>query len=94
MQFEFIDYDGGYPNLCFGRLKFKADGKIYEEVVSLISGGSVWFDSHWCEHVEEGPWTDVSGPLLKKNPELLEHKTELLKMINENVPHGCCGGCV
>lgn len=41
MQFEFIDYDGGYPNLCFGRLKFKADGKIYEEVVSLISGGSV-----------------------------------------------------
>lgn len=38
MQFEFIDYDGGYPNLCFGRLKFKADGKIYEEVVSLISG--------------------------------------------------------
>lgn len=55
MQFEFIDYDGGYPNLCFGRLKFKADGKIYEEVVSLISGGSVWFDSHWCEHVEEGP---------------------------------------
>jgi len=39
MQFEFIDYDGGYPNLCFGRLKFKADGKIYEEVVSLISDG-------------------------------------------------------
>ena len=59
MQFEFIDYDGGYPNLCFGRLKFKADGKIYEEVVSLISGGSVWFDSHWCEHVEEGPWLDI-----------------------------------
>lgn len=46
MQFEFIDYDGGYPNLCFGRLKFKADGKIYEADVSLISGGSVWFDSH------------------------------------------------
>lgn len=55
MQFEFIDYDGGFPNLCSGRLKFKADGKVYEEDVSLISGGSVWFDSHWCEHVEEGP---------------------------------------
>ena len=55
MQFEFIDYDGGYPNLCFGRLKFKADGKIYEEVVSLISGGSVWFDSHWCETLRKVP---------------------------------------
>lgn len=61
---------------------------------SKYKADDVWFDDHWNEHVEEGPWTDVSGPLLKKNPELLEHKTELLKMINENVPHGCCGGCV
>lgn len=94
MQFEFIDYSGCFPNLCAGKLTFKADGKQYADYVDMISGGDVWFDDHWSEHVEEGPWTDVSGPLLKKNPELLEHKTELLKMINENVPHGCCGGCV
>lgn len=31
MKFEFIDYDGGFPNLCSGRLKFKADGKVYED---------------------------------------------------------------
>lgn len=94
MQFEFIDYSGCFPNLCAGKLTFKADGKQYAGYVDMISGGDVWFDDRWSEHVEEGPWTDVSGPLLKKNPELLEHKTELLKMINENVPLGCCGGCV
>lgn len=91
MQFEFIDYSGCFPNLCAGKLTFKADGKQYADYVDMISGGDVWFDDHWSDHVEEGPWTDVSGPLLKKNPELLEHKTELLKMINENVPHGCDG---
>lgn len=37
MQFEFIDYDGGFPNLCSGRLKFKADGKVYEE-----DGAGTW----------------------------------------------------
>lgn len=90
MKFEFIDYSGCFPNLCFGRLKFKADGKIYEEVVSLISGGSVW-----CEGVEEGPWLDICDfYLFYTYPELKEHKAEILKMINENVPHGCCGGCV
>ena len=94
MKIEFIDYDGGFPNLCSGRLKFKADGKVYEEDVSLISGGSVWFDSHWCEHVEEGPWLDICDfYLFETYPELKQYKTELLKMINENVPHGCCGGC-
>lgn len=83
MKFEFIDYSGCFPNLCAGKLTFKADGKQYADYVDMISGGDVWFDDHWSEHVEEGPWTDVSGPLLKKHPELLEHKTELLKMIKE-----------
>lgn len=26
---EIVSYDGEYPNLCFGRLKLKADGKEY-----------------------------------------------------------------
>lgn len=69
MKFEFIDYSGCFPNLCAGKLTFKADGKQYAGYVDMISGGDVWFDDHWNEHVEEGPWDDLSGPLLKEHPE-------------------------
>lgn len=94
MQFEFIDYSGCFPNLCAGKLTFKADGKTFERYVWLLSGGRSYFDEKFDWHLEEGPWKDISGPLFEDYPEFLEHKTELLKMINENVPHGCCGGCV
>lgn len=52
MQFEFIDYSGCFPNLCAGKLTFKADGKQYAGYVDIVSGGDVWFDDHWSEHVE------------------------------------------
>ena len=54
MQFEFIDYSGCFPNLCAGKLTFKADGKQYAGYVDIVSGGDVWFDDRWSEHVEEG----------------------------------------
>lgn len=44
MQFEFIDYDGKYPRLCSGHLKFRADGKTFERYVWLLSGGRSYFD--------------------------------------------------
>jgi hypothetical protein len=94
MKFEFIDYSGSYPTLCSGRLTFKADGKRYEADVHLTSGGNVWFDDSWEPHVEEGPWEDISDSIFDKYPELKDHKWELLCMVKENVPCGCCGGCI
>ena len=94
MQFEFIDYDGKYPQLCSGHLRFMSDGKKYAGYIWLLSGGRSWFDEYLNWHLTEGPWKEVSGPLFEVYPKFLEHKTELLKMINENVPHGCSGGCV
>lgn len=86
---EFISYDGRYPNPCSGKLVLKIDGEIVEfDNHALCSGGSVWFDEHWSEHVEEGNWI-VDVP--EKYKAL---KREITDCVNDNIGHGCCGGCV
>lgn len=89
---KFISYTGEYPNLCSGVLTVSIEGKIVAlPKYSCNSGGSVWFDNDWCENIEEGPWSidddDIPG-------EYLEYKDEIIACMNENVPYGCCGGCV
>lgn len=84
---KFISYDGSYPCLCFGTLTLEIDG-VTRTDFNLHSGGSVWFDGEYNEHVESGSWyVDV--------PEDLQHlKREIEEVVNNNVPLGCCGGCV
>lgn len=86
---EFVSYDGKFPNLCSGTLVLKIDGidRVFPEH-SMSSGGSVSFDVDWCEHVCHGRW-GVNVP-----DDLIDHKQEIEDCINENVPYGCCGGCV
>ena len=84
---KFIEYTGGYPNLCSGILVLEIDGKT-EEIDGLCSGGAVWFDEKWDDHVEEGRWS-VDVP-----EHLIQHKGEIEDCVNENVPWGCCGGCI
>lgn len=86
---EFVSYDGRFPNLCSGTLVLKIDG--VERVLPkhcMSSGGSVSFDSNWCEHVESGAWS-VGVP-----DDLIDYKQEIEDCVNANVPFGCCGGCV
>lgn len=84
---KFISYDGRWPNLCSGTLVLEIDGVVRTDF-NLCSGGSVWFDGEWCEHVESGPWRI-------EVPEDLKHlQHEIEDVVNINVPHGCCGGCV
>lgn len=86
---EFVSYDGAYPNLCSGQLVLKINGQMREfSRHCLQSGGTVWFDNDWDEHIENGSWSiDL--------PEDLEPlRKEIEECINENIPHGCCGGCV
>ena len=88
-QVEFISYDGTYPNLCSGLLVLKINGKVKKfPRYCLHSGGGVWFDDNWCGHIESGPWSID----LPKDLEPL--RVEIEKCINENIPHGCCGGCI
>lgn len=84
---KFISYDGRYPNLCSGTLVLEIDGVIRTDF-NLCSGGRVWFDADWCEHVESGPWA-------VEVPDDLKHlRHEIEDVVNNNVLWGCCGGCV
>lgn len=85
-----IEYDGAYPNLCSGNLVVTIDDKRYGFGNCLCSGGSVTFDEDWQEHVTQGPWSINEWP--GDFPE--ELKESVLEAINEEIPHGCCGGCV
>jgi hypothetical protein len=91
MRVQFVDYTGGFPNLCRGVLTLLADGKEFVfPAGSLHSGGSVWFDDDWNEHVTDGDWEVTEWPPGFPE-ELYEEATDV---INDNVPYGCCGGCV
>lgn len=86
---EFVSYDGAYPNLCSGILVLKINGVERKLSHCLSSGGSVWFDGDWDEHVESGAWSVYDLP-----EDLKPLRKEIEECVNENIPYGCCGGCV
>jgi hypothetical protein len=85
---KFISYDGEYPNLCSGTLVLEVDGKKWELSHALCSGGNAWFDKDRNSILAYGPWSvDL--------PEDLEpYQKEIEQLVNDKVPHGCCGGCL
>lgn len=86
---KFISYDGYYPNLCSGTLVLEIDGEVVVfPKYCMNSGGSVSFDKDWNEEVEYGEWT-VNIP-----EKYIKYKDEIHKVVNKNVPQGCCGGCI
>lgn len=87
---EFVSYDGKYPNLCAGTLVLRIDGDERTFLKHcLSSGGSVWFSDGYSEsHIECGAW-EIELP-----PDLETYRREIERCINDNIPHGCCGGCL
>lgn len=87
---EFVSYDGKWPNLCSGMLCFKLGGKLYVWENPLHSNGYVEYRGPGTNYTTvEGPWV-VTFP--KDFPEFL--RPAVTEMVNENVEHGCCGGCI
>lgn len=90
-KLEFVSYNGAYPNLCSGQLVLKLNG---DEIIfpddCLSSGGSVSFTEDWDEIVSQGNWSISRFP--QGFPEELKKEAE--KIVNDNIPMGCCGGCV
>ena len=86
-----VSYDGKYPNLCSGNLSVSIDGNVYQfPDYCLQSGGFVSFDEDWQEHVVEGDWEITDWPANLP----IEYRQEVLDAVNDQIPHGCCGGCV
>lgn len=105
---EFISYDGDFPNLCRGTLvicvkeyaedfnscveKNHMGYKEYHLKDVLVSGGSCGFKNDYTEdYCYQGAW-DVNEYNLPD--ELKPFKKQIKKLVNENVPLGCCGGCL
>ena len=89
---KFISYDGHYPNLCSGTLVLNIDGvNVTFPSHCLCSGGYIIFDHDWNADISEGDWDIYEEDI----PPAYRHlKNEILEVVNENVPHGCCGGCI
>lgn len=101
---KFISYTGKYPCLCHGLLTLEINGKIYEfgnpyihKSENLLgrfweSGGSCDFGNGYSEsYINEGEWIIDIKDLPE---ELRQYASEIDEVFNENVPRGCCGGCL
>lgn len=85
-----IEYDGEYPRLCFGTLVVFIDEKRWNFPKDCLrSGGASYSDEDYYCSIEEGPWFVYDWP--KDFPEYL--KDDTLQAINDQIEHGCCGGC-
>jgi len=86
-----IQYNGRYPNLCSGQLIVTINGVRWVfPSHCMCSGGSVWFDKNWSEHIESGDWNIDNWP--EGFPE--DMKKTVIEAVNNEVSPGCCGGCV
>ena len=74
---KFVSYDGKYPNLCTGILILSINEKEY-----VFPKGSLI-------PPKKGQWKIYKFP--KGFPP--KFYSEAKKLVNENIPYGCCGGC-
>ena len=97
---KFISYTGKFPNLCSGILTLEIDGNKYKFGHSIYKEPQGEFPRFWRSGggllpnyagAYPGEWQiDVS-----KLPEHFRKcATEIDVVFNDNVPCGCCGGCI
>lgn len=95
---KFVSYNGKWPCLCTGTLILKIDDELVrfgmqEKYPSFwSSGGECGFMGDYTDaYINEGEWIINTEDLPDKYK---KYVTEIDIVFNENVPHGCCGGCL
>ena len=85
-EVRFVSYDGKYPNLCSGTLVLAVGDKEYEFKRICVSD---------CGRGEKGEWEidedEEYGGWPKDFP--VELRMKALRVLNDNVEWGHCGGC-
>lgn len=110
MAIKFISYTGKYPCLCSGILTVEIDGKEYcfgSEYDGKTtyprfwaSGGLCRFDEDFNPVLIKSDWEEnhywKSNKYIDEDKKQFteKHIKELLSVMNANIDHGCCGGCL
>lgn len=85
-----IQYDGEYPSLCMGHLIVWINGKKWDfGNYVLESGGHLTYEDGGVVKEE---WSIPDNCWPEGFPE--KYKKQVLSKINQEIPHGCCGGCL
>lgn len=91
---QFISYDGQFPCLCGGTLILNVDGIEVSDKYCLHSGGNAYITKEGDELVQRGLWT-VDFERSFVGMDFSEEEQRLITdLVNQNVRHGCCGGCI
>jgi len=101
---EFVSYTGKYPNLCRGVLTVKINGELvsFGNEWSAENGIIPDFPPFWTSggnmvDSKTNPWKISCWVNLDRSDtypdDISDMLPEILRVMNENVEHGCCGGC-
>ena len=90
-EIKFVSYSGKAPSLCIGNLVLLIDGKERK----IPSYTSFWESGGRCYEklgiTDEKPWKIIPEDMPK---DLRPFAKEIEEIFNQNVPFGCCGGCL
>ncbi len=95
----FIRIDGklvSFGDYCLGEKGKTSDEGVPNYPEFWVSGGSCWIDKEGNEGGTEAEWKMAINEWDKDKfpPEIKELLQEILELFNENVPWGCCNGCL
>lgn len=97
---KFVSYTGSYPNLCSGILTLEIDGNEYKFGHSIYKEPQGEFHGFWSsgggiQPNYDGTWQGEWKIDVNRLPEQFrKYAVEIDEVFNDNVPWGCCGGCI
>ncbi|GHU81112.1 hypothetical protein AGMMS49992_34280 [Clostridia bacterium] len=90
LDIQFLSYTGKYPNLCTGVLTISIGGKKWQ-ITPMAFTTKDRIEGLGYEDTGMGDWSIYP---LELPEEIRKYADDIERIMNENVEHGCCGGCI